>query len=700
MSKLRLIHWVLFILITLSVVLAVFNSVQTVDDAYISFRYARNLATGYGLVFNPGEHVEGYSNFLWIILLCPFIYLKFDPVLISKILGILGNILTIVVIYWAWQREERFLANGFKILALAGLAINPFFTYWSTKGMETACYTFLFTFSILVFLNARGRSGLWLLSILGFIALFLTRSEGFIYFPILFLCSFIFRTEVKRHILLQGMILFIVAFTGYNVWRYLYFGSLLPQTFLIKIGSEHIDLIFKLTRGKFYLWSWTIASGPILLLACVAAFLRISSIKSRLFPLYAVCSFHLVFVAAVGGDWMSQYRFMVPITPLIYYFIPYSLQLIVSGKSCRSSRVLFVIVVLFTLCAMVYPFFQGKFIRGVYSTEKERSTTLYELSQWLKIQSPTATLAIGAVGLVPYYSNLYTIDMFGLTDSLMAGGKDTFYKPGLPGHEFKDPLYVVSRQPTFLFAGRNYFKRHTAEKKVKRNKMMKQLKVPVTLYSHSFSVENNKNTVYDLEISPPVPISEINCSIDAIRRAHNLTGPAFLTIVLTNLEASTLPISLKLDFIRAKANQRIRDEPSYQISAECKHKTRTLISCSYKILLRQPFLPTKMTLSLSGEGITANIDTFFLKPRISERMPAQIQPLFPLRVSYKKHVNKKKLTENIQRTDDRIDEANLIILRDYHITQVLFETLEFAQFFERDASVLRNEWAAKGAKVR
>ena len=41
----------------------------TSDDAYISYRYARNLADGVGLVWNPGEHVEGYSNFLWVVIL-------------------------------------------------------------------------------------------------------------------------------------------------------------------------------------------------------------------------------------------------------------------------------------------------------------------------------------------------------------------------------------------------------------------------------------------------------------------------------------------------------------------------------------------------------------------------------------------------------------------------------------------------------
>jgi len=40
------------------------------DDAFISFRYSVNLAHGQGLVFNPGmERVEGYSNFLWVLML-------------------------------------------------------------------------------------------------------------------------------------------------------------------------------------------------------------------------------------------------------------------------------------------------------------------------------------------------------------------------------------------------------------------------------------------------------------------------------------------------------------------------------------------------------------------------------------------------------------------------------------------------------
>ena len=50
------------------------------DDAFISFQYARNLVEGHGLTFNPGERVEGYTNFLWTLLISAGIGLGVDPI--------------------------------------------------------------------------------------------------------------------------------------------------------------------------------------------------------------------------------------------------------------------------------------------------------------------------------------------------------------------------------------------------------------------------------------------------------------------------------------------------------------------------------------------------------------------------------------------------------------------------------------------
>src|SRR5437867_13225676 len=57
------------------------------DDAYISFVYARNLARHGQLVFNLGERVEGYTNFLWTVLLAGFLKIGVPAELASRVLG-------------------------------------------------------------------------------------------------------------------------------------------------------------------------------------------------------------------------------------------------------------------------------------------------------------------------------------------------------------------------------------------------------------------------------------------------------------------------------------------------------------------------------------------------------------------------------------------------------------------------------------
>jgi hypothetical protein len=88
----------------------------TPDDSYISFRYAHNLAEGRGLVWNPGEHVEGYTNFLWVMLLAGFDLVGLDLVTSSRWAGIAFAVAAAAL---AFQLTTQLLpgANG----RLAGL---------------------------------------------------------------------------------------------------------------------------------------------------------------------------------------------------------------------------------------------------------------------------------------------------------------------------------------------------------------------------------------------------------------------------------------------------------------------------------------------------------------------------------------------------------------------------------------------------
>src|SRR6266550_3321989 len=84
-------RWHFVLGLVLPSMLLVLNMVRvrafTVDDAYISYRYARNFARGLGLVYNPGERIEGYTNFLWTLLIGFGFKLHLDPEAVAKIAG-------------------------------------------------------------------------------------------------------------------------------------------------------------------------------------------------------------------------------------------------------------------------------------------------------------------------------------------------------------------------------------------------------------------------------------------------------------------------------------------------------------------------------------------------------------------------------------------------------------------------------------
>src|SRR4249920_1270831 len=68
------------------------------DDAFISFRYAKNLVEGRGLVYNTGERVEGYTNFLWTVIIAAGMGLGIDPVTLAIGLGIIFSLATILAL--------------------------------------------------------------------------------------------------------------------------------------------------------------------------------------------------------------------------------------------------------------------------------------------------------------------------------------------------------------------------------------------------------------------------------------------------------------------------------------------------------------------------------------------------------------------------------------------------------------------------
>ncbi|HEY6879403.1 MAG TPA: hypothetical protein VI299_15355, partial [Polyangiales bacterium] len=127
------------------------------DDAYISFRYAHNLVRGEGLVFNTGDHLEGMTNFAWVLLLAPFEALGLD---LFQVCEWLGGALGLACVVWV-VRFDVLLGGARKDLSqywgALWLASSSSFVLYAKSGLEQPCAAFLPLVGAFVLYRARER---------------------------------------------------------------------------------------------------------------------------------------------------------------------------------------------------------------------------------------------------------------------------------------------------------------------------------------------------------------------------------------------------------------------------------------------------------------------------------------------------------------------------------------------------------------
>jgi len=209
------------------------------DDAFISFRYVRNFVEGHGLVFNPGERVEGYTNFLWVLELAAlWKMLGVAPEAGCTILSALytaGSIaLTAVLALASPFRDRRvFVAWG----ALLLLAASHTWAVWATSGLETRQFTFFVLLAAVCLHLSADRPGLLVLASLAIAAGEYTRPEG----TLLFGCCFAWlvfdrlrRRSLRLREIARFALPFLVLVGAHYAWRASYYGELWPNTYYAK----------------------------------------------------------------------------------------------------------------------------------------------------------------------------------------------------------------------------------------------------------------------------------------------------------------------------------------------------------------------------------------------------------------------------------------------------------------------------------
>ncbi|TCO47357.1 hypothetical protein [Actinocrispum wychmicini] len=305
-----------------------------VDDAAITFAYARSIAEGHGPVLQPGaEPVEAFSNPSWLVLLSVgrlvglfdhgSIFGIPDYVVYPKALAVLCCAGILVAFY----RTAAALTRRPALVTLcAGIALAaiPSFVIWCFSGLENSL--FALAVSWLAAVVCRGAVNDRLLTprvaiTAGLLAALaaLTRPDGAIYvtaFPVLALLRV---TKPTWRPVVQFALLSVVAYAvpygAYIGWRVLEFGQLLSMPAVAK-GQQPPDTS---TLGRVSeVVTYGGALAALLLAICVGiALVQPSRLRVGLAALLVPLTLALVAYTILMPDWMAQQRFATPIWPLI-----------------------------------------------------------------------------------------------------------------------------------------------------------------------------------------------------------------------------------------------------------------------------------------------------------------------------------------------------------------------------------------------
>jgi len=407
----------------------------TIDDSYIGFRYAQNFAQGKGLVFNLGEKVEGYSNFLWMVILGLLSRLNLGIELTAKILGITFSVLAIFILLSLSRRISQDKRNS-NALCLLLLLISPGFGLWAVSGMETALFTFLVTAGVFCYVSDENKRIFSLAPVLFALAA-MTRPEGAAFFMVSFLHRLIFRLKEHRIYFKDFIWLasFAVIYFPYFIWRFNYYGYLFPNTVYAKVNHGFQQY----TAGLKYIFRFLQYNTAGFLFPVLAIIFVYGTKRRREFwasYLGLIILFYTGFIFLVGGDWMHEFRFFVPILPVAYLIIQEGVKLFYqfipqerfpSFVATKISRIFSQRLIAHSVFASVFLFtllhaYQVKSDVDHYGELLREHH--FKVAKWLKDNAPPSSkIAIIDIGVIPFVSGCYTIDMCGLADTDIAHKK-------------------------------------------------------------------------------------------------------------------------------------------------------------------------------------------------------------------------------------------------------------------------------------
>ena len=367
----------------------------SIDDAFITFRYAEHLADGHGFVFNLiDKPVEGFSNILWLLILSCCYKIGLPTYLSAKVLGLGAMFASGLSWYFYYLNKKD--SNLWLVAPL--FFCCPLVVFWGVSGLELGLHCLLL--STMIQFGLKNSKWVYLPAML----LVLNRPEGiaisFALFIILALSDYSNKKLQFRYYIV-GIVILLITFSLLTWFRYATFGYPLPNTYYAK---SHYN-----NYGYSELFSMLLRLAPLTIALLYGLF---DSLKNRfkqkeitlfvgLFLLQALVS------SSVDPVMNYMFRYLVAFLPLLILLAIYLLSQI----KLPLIRYVILATILVSFVTFAFP------LQTINETNRKIIQAQENFISWLNQAPTTKTFSMIDMGRIPYYTSHTFNDTWGLVDA-------------------------------------------------------------------------------------------------------------------------------------------------------------------------------------------------------------------------------------------------------------------------------------------
>ncbi len=409
------------------------------DDAMISMRYAKNLAEGHGLVWNPGETpVEGYTNPLWVIFMALFHLFPIASTKISLAIQISGAIFLLANLIFV-KRIAEFISDK-PIVPILAVILAAFYTplnNWGLQGMEVSLLVLLLSAAVFKLLNdtKNDKFSPWPYIVLGLSTL--VRIDMAVPYLVVLGFAILFITKYRRQHILWGIGTLVFFLAIQTICRLWYYGEPVPNTYYLKIGG--ISIFQRIKRGILVLYQFLWDMNWVLFLLPFIFVLLKRERQSILLAL--LIAGQIAYSVYVGGDaWEHKggaNRYMAVAIPHFFILFSWAISLVVQAVSQIAEKVKtplpgkvlsnLTLIAIALISLANFNFIQQDFkylqrwllIRPPLFIEGNKEAVA--IAQAVeKITTPQAQIAVVTAGAIPYFSERPALDLLGKNDAYIA----------------------------------------------------------------------------------------------------------------------------------------------------------------------------------------------------------------------------------------------------------------------------------------